>query len=85
MRATGGFNSFNFTSGYGTSASIGFVHGPWGGSYFDGYMVRCTSPPNERGGAVLAVFGRTGPGGEGGGGGRGSGVGAGRGRTGARL
>jgi len=34
----GGFSSFNFTSTYGTSASIGFVHGPWGGSYFDGYM-----------------------------------------------
>ena len=55
MRATGGFNSFNFTSGYGTSASIGFVHGPWGGSYFDGYMVRCTSPPNERGGGFDRV------------------------------
>ena len=50
MRATGGFSSFNFTSTYGTSASLGFVHGPWGGSYFDGYMVRRTSPPNERGG-----------------------------------
>ena len=50
MRATGGFSSFNFTSTYGTSASLGFVHGPWGGSYFDGYMVRRTSPSNERGG-----------------------------------
>ena len=56
MRATGGFSSFNFTSTYGTSASLGFVHGPWGGSYFDGYMVRRTSPPNERGGDLTVCL-----------------------------
>ena len=49
MRATGGFSSFNFTSTYGTSASIGFVHGPWGGSYFDGYMVRTRLPSADAG------------------------------------
>ena len=49
MRATGGFSSFNFTSTYGTSASIGFVHGPWGGSYFDGYMVRTRLPCADAG------------------------------------